>query len=336
MIAMSPMERMSAVLGGQQADHPPVSFWYHFPTACRNGSAAVDAHLEHLTRFGLDFLKVMNDNPYPTRRTIATAADLRDLPVLQGDEDGYTHQLELIRTLAKELSGQVLITTTLFNAWAILRRLVTPRTSDVQNPPRLGGSLSPVDKRMSELLREDRTAVAMALDTIAASQANFAKRCLTAGADGIFLSVRDDWVDHEANDAGTYDEIVRIGDGQILTAVAGAKLNMLHVCGVPRDFDAFACYPVHAINWADRAAGPAIGQVIEDMSAIACGGVDNLGTLPNGSPDAVRDEVRDARRQAGTRPIIISPGCTFDPALVSEDNLRAMVDAAREGDIGAA
>lgn len=335
MTAMNAMERMSAVLAGQQADHPPVSFWFHFPPACQSGSAAVDAHLEHLSRFRLDFLKIMNDNPYPTRRPIKSAADLRDLPVLLGDEDGYHHQLELIRTLAKELSGQVLLTTTLFHAWAILRRLVTPRTSEVHHPPKLGGSVTPVDQRMSELLREDRTAVAMALDTIAASQANFAKRCVEAGADGVFLSVRDDWVDNEANGKGTYDEIVRIGDGQILTAVAGAKLNMLHVCGVPQDFDAFASYPVHVINWADRAAGPAIGQVIDRMSAIACGGVDNLDTLPNGSPGAVREEVRDTLRQAGTRPVIISAGCTFDPELVSEENLHAMVDAAREGGLGA-
>jgi hypothetical protein len=36
-----------------------------------------------------------------------------------------------------------------------------------------------------------------------------------------------------------------------------------------------------------------------------------------------------APRQAGERPIMISPGCTFDPARVPADNLKAMVQAAR-------
>ena len=71
----------------------------------------------------------------------------------------------------------------------------------------------------------------MALDVIAASLANFAGHCLKAGADGIFLSVRDDWVDTEANGLNTYDELVRTGDGRILSAARGGHFNLLHVCG---------------------------------------------------------------------------------------------------------
>ncbi len=58
--------------------------------------------------------------------------------------------------------------------------------------------------------------------------------------------------------------------------------------------------------------------------------MDNLGTLVSGTPQQVRDEVRDAIRQAGNRPIIIAPGCTFDPQRVPKANLDAMTDAARE------
>ena len=51
---------------------------------------------------------------------------------------------------------------------------------------------------------------------IAESPANFARHCLAAGADGIYLSVRDDWVDTPENGAGTYDRLVRPGDLEIL------------------------------------------------------------------------------------------------------------------------
>lgn len=326
---MTCIELVSAVVRGEKPDQAPVGFWYHFAPEYQSGPPAVEAHLKHLQRYGLDFLKVMNDNEYPTQRAVRSAADLRDLPVLRGDERSFVRQTDLVRELAAELKGKVLLTTTLFNAWAILRRIVTPRDSNRHNPPTLGGGLNPVDQRLSELLSEDRAVVGMALDAIAASQANFAGKCIEAGADGIFLSVRDDWVNTEANGNDTYDQLVRTGDGQIIGAARGSRLNMLHVCGVPQDFESFAAYPVQVINWADRSGGPAIAEVIGTVKPAVCGGVDNLETLPKGSMQQVEEEVRDALRQAGDRPMIVSPGCTFDPQRVPEVNLEAMVRAAR-------
>lgn len=330
MAKMSRRERVSAVVSGDQPDQPPVSFWHHFSPDCASGPAAVEAHLKHLARYDLDFLKVMNDNVYPTQRDVRSAADLRDLPVLQGDEEGYGRQLALIRALAKELSGKLFLVTTLFNAWTVLRRLLIPRLGKRHGPPSLDGNATPSDLRLSELLAEDRAAVGMALDAIAASQANFGARCIEAGADGIFLSVRDDWADTEANGLDTYETMVRSGDGQILTAARHGRLNMLHVCGAAKDFEAFAAYPVQVINWADRAAGPAIADVVERIKPAVCGGVDNLSTLPTGTPSDVERDVRDALGQAGDRPIIISAGCTYDPDVVPEENLEAMVRAARK------
>jgi len=330
MSEMSSIERVAAVVAGRRPDRPPVSFWHHFPPDCRFGQRAVDAHLEHLSRYSLDFLKIMNDNRYPTARDIRTTSDLRDLPVLQGDEEGYMRQLDLIRALKGELADKVFLVTTLFNAWAVLRHLVYPSIADHHSPPTLSGPAAPTDRRVSELLAEDRAAVSTTLDVIARSQANFAGKCIQAGADGIFLSVRDDWVDTDANGQNTYDEMVRPGDRQILGAAREGSFNVLHVCGVPQGFHAFAEYPVQVINWADRAAGPAIGEVIGRIKPAVCGGVDNLGTLPEGSPETVKHEVHDALRQAGDRPMIVSTGCTYDPDTVPEENLQAMVRAVCE------
>ena len=46
--------------------------------------------------------------------------------------------------------------------------------------------------------------------------------------------------------------------------------------------------------------------------------------MPNGTPEECAAEVRDALRQAGDRPIIVAPGCTFDPDAVPTDNLHAV------------
>jgi uroporphyrinogen decarboxylase len=326
---MTPIQRTLAVISGENPDRTPVSLWRHFPPDARYGRAAVDAHLDHLREYDLDFLKVMNDNGYPTRPEIKACADLRHLCVLNGDEDGFGLQLDLLSALAAELNDKVLMTTTMFNAWAVLRRLATPKDADTHGPPRLGPPTTDADKRMAELVAEDRTAVANALDAIAASLANFAAKCIDAGADGVFLSVRDDWVNTPENGLDTYDEMVRTGDGQILSAARRGRFNMLHVCGTPLDFDAFAAYPAHVINWADRAAGPAIADVIRDVRPAVAGGVDNLSTLARGRPDDVAAEVRDALQQARDRPIMITPGCTYDPDVVPDDNIHAMVRAAR-------
>ena len=220
--------------------------------------------------------------------------------------------------------------TTLFNSWAVLRRMATPAISDKHGPPKLGGETTDADARMTELLLEDRVAFGMALDAIAASQANFAHKCVEAGADGVFLSVRDEWVNTDVHGKNTYEAIVRPGDRKILDAAQEGRFNMLHVCGVPQDLNIFADYPVHAMNWADRAGGPPIAQAVGRVKPVVCGGVDNLSTLPNGTPQDVADEVHDALRQAGDRPIMISAGCTYDPDVVPEANLDAMVSAAAQ------
>ena len=128
---------------------------------------------------------------------------------------------------------------------------------------------------------------------------------------------------------GLYDRLVRPTDQAILAAVGRAHFNILHVCGKAVDFRAFAGYPVPAINWADQAAGPSIREVAGWVKSALCGGIDNLGKLVTGTTEQVKAQVADAIRQAGSRPIMIAPGCTFDPQRVPQANLEAMAEAAR-------
>jgi uroporphyrinogen decarboxylase len=162
-----------------------------------------------------------------------------------------------------------------------------------------------------------------ALDKIARSLANFAAQCVAAGADGVFLSCREDWVEGPGG-PGTYEELVRERDLMILDAVRDAPFNVLHVCGTPMDFRRFNDYPVQVVNWPDRQHGPSIASVKDWVRPAICGGVNNLTTMPNGTPQQCADEVRDALRQAGDRPIIIGAGCTYDPNTVPAENLHAI------------
>ncbi len=310
-------------------DRPPVSFWCHFPPEQVSGQPAVDAHLRHFERFGLDFLKVMNDHPFPRGGldVLGDAAGLKRIAAVPGDAGEFADQLDVIRRLRERVGADVMLVATMFNPWATLRDWTGP-VHRVHGPPKMDGA-DERDDLLAKLLKEDRPAMLAALAAIASTLASFAKRCVAAGADGIFLSVRDDWVDRAPNPAGTYDDVVRPLDLCILDAVGGAGFNFLHICGKPRDFRRFADYPVQVLNWADRAAGPSIAYARDRVGPAIAGGVDNLKTLPMGTPDEVAVQVRDALRQAKDRPILITPGCTYDPAAVPEANLKAMVAAAR-------
>lgn len=327
---MTRKERVHKVLAGQQPDHPPVSFWHHFPPAEQTGQSAVDAHVWHLEKYDLDFLKVMNDHFYPRGEVdvIQSVADLKKIKPLSGTAGGFAGQLDLLRKLRQRLGPDMPMCTTIFNAWTMLRIFTQP-PSDKHGPPKLDGQ-DTRDEKLSALLKEDRAAFKAALQALGTTLADFARECVAAGADGVFLSVRDDWVNRPANGSETYDEMVRGTDLAILQGAAAGTFNMLHMCGRPQGFSAFAEYPVHVLNWADRAAGPSIAYARDRIKPAIAGGVDNLSTLPAGTPEACVAEVRDALRQAKHRPILITAGCTYDPDLVPAANLHAMVKAARE------
>jgi len=328
---MTKRPRVEAVLQGQRPDHPPVSCWYHFARDQQSGPAAVDAHLRHLEKYDLDFLKVMHDLPFPRGEVgvVRTAADLRQIRPLPGGVGSLGEQLQLIRELSRRVGPDVLLCTTLFNPWTTLRLMTRPPSYD-HGPPQMVCH-DDRDETLTALLNEDRAAVRAALEALARTMAAFVRQALAAGADGVYLSVRDDWVNTPANGPQTYEEMVRPADLIVLDAASDAPFNVLHICGRPQNFRGFAEYPVQVLHWADRAAGPSLAYARDRAKPALAGGVDNLKTLPQGTPDDVAAEVRDALRQAKGRPIIIAPGCTFDPMVVPQDNLRAMVDAARQG-----
>ena len=121
MSSLEKVERVMAVVEGRRPDRPPVSFWHHFQEHQRSGPVAVQAHVDHVRTYDLDFLKVMNDNGYPKPHPITTVGDLESLEPQSGDEPEFARQLELLSSLSRELSGEVLMATTLFNAWATPR-----------------------------------------------------------------------------------------------------------------------------------------------------------------------------------------------------------------------
>ena len=98
----------------------------------------------------------MDDNRYPRiglrDSVIAEIGDLEQLLVLQGDEDRFARQLDLISELARRFRGEFLMITTIFNSWSTLRQMTLPE-SGKHGPPVLGQTGDPRDLAMSKFLR---------------------------------------------------------------------------------------------------------------------------------------------------------------------------------------
>src|SRR5947208_784615 len=153
---MNPIERVQCVLEGRPPDRPPMSFWHHFAPDEFYGPGAVQAHVAHLETYALDFLKVMNDNGYPHTGLIQDVQDLSSIIELRGDEPEFARQLDLIAELRRKLDGRVMLTTTIFNAWTVLRNLIRPPTE--HNPPDLSGGPDEPSEQIKAMRAQDEGA----------------------------------------------------------------------------------------------------------------------------------------------------------------------------------
>jgi uroporphyrinogen decarboxylase len=167
-----------------------------------------------------------------------------------------------------------------------------------------------------------------ALDAITSTLADYAKACLSEGADGIFFATTE-WGTYDNATWEEYEAFGRPYDLRVLGAAAGAPFNVLHVCRPHSMLERLIDYPVAAFNWAVHEDGnPSLAEAQELTDRAVMGGVDQVGTLLNGSAADVAGQVRDAVAQTGGWRLLIAPGCSIAPETPPE-NIRAAVEAAR-------
>src|SRR5262249_35062706 len=128
---MNKIERVEAALRGEETDRPPFCFWYHFGLQHCSGEKHAEAEISFFRAYDLDFLKVMNDYPYPSpdgRAMLSSVDDWRILRVFKGDEDGFGEQLKALRIIAKTLADEAYFVETIFSPWTTARKLSDTET----------------------------------------------------------------------------------------------------------------------------------------------------------------------------------------------------------------
>lgn len=306
---MNKVERVRAALRGVSVDHPPVTVWYHFGLQHAPAEKTAAAHLEFLDAYDLDWLKVMNDYSYPMPKgldVIATVDDLRRIEPLDPAAPPMGEQLRVIEILAKSLAGRCLFVDTLFNAWNTMRR-------------------SLAKEAMPRFMREHPAELGLALTAVNDTLIAFAKASLERGAAGIFLAVT---ASEEFVTRDEFERFMRPYDMALLGAIRHAgEGHVLHAHGDRLYLDRLLDYPVSAVSWADRDAGPSLREMRGRTSLSLMGGLSH-GNFAYVSTDAVRGQVKDAIGSAGKDRLFIAPGCAL-PSYAFPEQIRAAVAAAR-------
>jgi uroporphyrinogen decarboxylase len=306
---MTRIERFRAAAAGAPVDRPPFTAWYHFGLQHAPAEDTARVHAQFLDAYDLDWLKVMNDYPYPMPEGVETLDDPRQLASLSPLEPARTplgEQLRVVEILARELRGRALFVDTLFDAWNTLRRNV-------------------VKGAITRFMREAPAELERALGAVNETLVRYARASLERGAAGIFLSATpsDEYVTR-----GEYERFVRPYDLALLEAVRGAGVcHILHAHGSRVYFDRLLDYPVHAISWADRAGGPSLREARALTPLTLMGGITHAG-FQYTSAAAIRAEVREALGAVGRARLLLAPGCSL-ASYTFPDLIRAARDEAR-------
>jgi uroporphyrinogen decarboxylase len=298
---MNKIERVRAALRSEAVDQVPASFWVHFPPEQRNGHAMAKAHLEYYRSTNVDFLKVMNDNPYPLVgiEQIRSPADwrkLRPAPLLSLVFQEYIDGLkEILDTLGEE----ALVIVTVFNPFAAANDNLTGRLD----------SSDAFFNTITAHLHADPASTIQGFAAIAESLAEFSQACIQAGAAGIYFSANGG--EHNRFTPEQFNAWIAPSDRIVLQAAneAGGEFNLLHICGANQRLEAYVDYPAQAVNWAPQMNNPSLKQGFNLFRQAILGGLDQRGVLTTGPRQAIEAEVQAVMREVPATRFILGAGC---------------------------
>ncbi|MGE5569614.1 MAG: uroporphyrinogen decarboxylase family protein [Rhodospirillales bacterium] len=281
-------ERIDRALRGDDVDRPPFTLWNHFGLEKFPGERHAQATLDFHRRYRTDLVKVMSDFPYPK------PDGWRALKV---EANPFPEQIRALEIIRDRLAGSMYFIETIFNPYNQAQKTFSK-------------------DEVARMRREDPQTLLDALEVIAESEANHARRALQAGASGIFLAI-----DNAIEGVLTREEYARFSepfDRMVLEAAAGAPLNVLHLHGDKVYLDLFfQGWPAAGISYSAHATGVSIAEVRSRYSGLIMAGIDerNYRTL---TEEEIRRQWREAQQAAGKR-FLLAPGCSVPDESTEEE-----------------
>lgn len=290
--SLTSKERVDRAILGQDTDRAPFSFWYHFLDADKPGEAHARSTLAFHDKFHTDLVKVMSDYPYPKPKA--------EWWVLKQEQNPFPQQIVALEKIRDGLAGKAYFIETMFN------------------PYKVAENLSSTDE-VRRLQREKPQALLDALEAIAKSEANHARRAVNAGAAGVFLAIAN--ANHGYQTPGDYAKFSEPFDKLVLESVRSAPLNVLHLHGDKVYLDRFyRGWPPAAINYSAHGTGVPIEKVRQNFSGVILGGLDEVNYRKLQPLDLKRQYIA-AHKAAGAK-FILTPGCSVPNDTADEEMLR--------------
>ena len=290
--SMTSRERVDRALAGNEVDRVPFSFWYHFLDAAKPGEDHARSTLAFHDKFHTDLVKVMSDYPYPKPKA--------EWYALREEKNPFPQQIVALEKIRDGLARQAYFVETLFNPWKVAE------------------NLSSVEE-VRKLQHEKPQALLDALEVIAKSEANHARRAIAAGAAGVFVSIAN------ANDGyqtqADYAKFSEPFDKMIFDAVRSAPLNILHLHGDKVYLDRFyRGWSARAINYSAHGTGVSVAKVREQYRGVILAGLDevNYRKLDDSS---LEQQLSTAKKAAGPM-FILTPGCSVPNESTDQELLR--------------
>ncbi len=317
---MNKRERLQATIAGEPVDRPAVALWRHWPGDDQRAADLAAAHLAWQNAWDFDLVKMMPSSEYCLHDWGIQSA------WLGGDEGTRTYQSRLIN--APEDWRRLWELDPLSGALADARQACqlvkagvgpdTPVIMTIFSP--LAQAKNLAGPALFAHLRRYPGAVMAGLEIITRSILRFLDTLRDAGIDGIYYAVQLASTDKLSR--AEVEQFSRPFDLRILEAAGGWWFNMLHLHGLDVYADLFTDYPVQAVNWHDREAGPSLAEGLQLFTGAVSGGL-NRWTLLRGTPEDVCREAADAIAQTGGRRLILSSGCVV-MTTTPQSNLRAV------------
>lgn len=289
---MKPRERVDRTLRGEDVDRSPFTYWYHFGLEKEPPLKHAQATLDFRRKFHTDIVKVMSDFPYP--KPAGTWYQLKE------EQNPFPAQIKALEMIRDGLTGEVHFIETIFNPWNIATKLSSKN-------------------EVLKMKAEKPQALLDALQVIAKSEANHARRAVAAGASGIFLAI-----DNAQDGYLTRDEYSKFSepfDRMVLEAVRAAPLNTLHLHGDKVRLDQFfQGWPAVVINYSAHGTGVTLGDARNKYSGVLMGGLDERNFRTLQTFDIKRQWIaagREARRK-----FILAPGCSVPNETADAELLR--------------
>ena len=323
---MTGKERVLKALKGEAVDRLPVSAWRHFPIEDKTHDGQVNAFIRFQETYDWDIAKLMYRNSFSleewgcesddidplsgtyirTKYAIQTPQDWKKLKPLDVTAGALGETVSVTRTVCRHFGNKIMKLATVFFPLMIANKLAG-------------------DERFCKDLRGEPALLHEALEVITKTVIDFSLACLDAGADGVFIATAEAYSGFVTRKE--YSEFGHPYNLQVLNSIKGkSEMIMLHICKKDIYFDEFINYPVDALNWDDQNTAPSLAEARKLTDKCLIGGVNRHKTLYTGSPKEIEAEVIASAKSAGTRKLIIAPGCTI-PYKTPEANLKALRDS---------